>query len=91
MNVDRFVMSSDTLEAADAKWTAALAATKANLDDAIAHYRRLASQAAYDGENLASLAEAVEREAARIEAAWLSVQQRLKLRALEPSAHPHAS
>jgi hypothetical protein len=76
MNVDRFVAESETPEAADAKGTAALAATKANLDDAIAHYRRLASQTAYDGENLASLADAVEREAGRIAAAWQRVQAR---------------
>jgi hypothetical protein len=78
MNVDRFVRQSDALEAADARGAADLRTTKANLDDAIAHYRRLASQTAYQGENLASLADAVEREAARIEATWRGVQARSK-------------
>jgi hypothetical protein len=76
MNVDRFVSQSEMLDGADARGIAALGVTKNNLEGAIAHYRRLAAQEAFAGENLGSLGEAAAHAAARLAAAWRRLEDR---------------
>ncbi len=70
MYVDQLERRLLALPAGDTAGVAGLASFRANLEQGLAHYRELVRDPAYPGENLASLAVAVERESARLAAMW---------------------
>jgi NAD(P)H-dependent flavin oxidoreductase YrpB (nitropropane dioxygenase family) len=70
MVVDHFLGQVAAMTPGDTKARDRLAKTEENLQRGLAHYRELMKQPAYAGENLASLAQAVELQARRIEDAW---------------------
>lgn len=80
MVVDHFVAEAATVAPGDAKALQRLAATEENLQRGLAHYRELVRGPAYEGENLASLARAVETQGRRIAQVFASRHG--------PQAHP---
>ncbi len=66
MYVDHFAKQV-ALAAGDAKVLARLGSFKENLERGLAHYRALVREPAFEGENLASLAEAIDVQARRLE------------------------
>jgi len=76
MNVDEFVKRARALVRGDARALAALFAVRSNLESGIAYYRALVRERAFDGENLPSLAAAVDTQAERLEQTWLEIASR---------------
>jgi len=70
MVVDHFVGQVRATAPGDRKALDRLATTEKNLQRGLAHYRQLVREGAYDGENLTSLARAVEVQAERIDETW---------------------
>jgi hypothetical protein len=70
MYVDHFEKLVDETPPGDAKARAKLAAFKENLEKGLAHYRDLVAEEAFAGENLTSLAQAMQTQASRIEEAF---------------------
>jgi hypothetical protein len=74
MYVDHFEALARQLAPGDGRQSAKLALFKDNLEKGLAHYRDLVAQEPFAGENLLSLAHAVDSQAARIKEVWRSVR-----------------
>ena len=70
MVVDHFIGQVGSAAPGDRKTLDRLAATEENLQHGLAHYRQLVRERPYEGENLASLARAIEVQARRIDETW---------------------
>ncbi len=70
MVVDHFIGQVRATAPGDRKALDRLATTEKNLQRGLTHYRQLVREGAYDGENLTSLARAVELQAGRIDETW---------------------
>jgi len=76
MYVDELARLLAALPAGDAAALARVASFRDNLLAGLLHYRTLVEQPAFPGENLASLAQTVEREAWRIASLWADAHDR---------------
>ena len=86
MYVDYLVQRIDALAPGDPRAIARLAGFKESLERGIARYRALAGEQAYEGENLGSLATALEAQARRTHDAWQRAQPATPPPALAPEA-----